>query len=149
MQRNESQNERMKLTFVPSHTNKQKQHNDTLFSQGKMRKIWVDKKMTVIWLMSSQPASKMIHYSLCFPFTCSQPHLLCSFCLLQLCSPLLLSCFLWQEILTIAGQSFPAAQEAVSLDKSECLALVGVCQQLENKRCCSPPESLCYMAKWT
>lgn len=60
---------------------------------------------------------------------------------------LLFSPFLWQEILTIAGHSSPPSQEAggSGLAESECSALVGVCQQLANKGCCSPPQRLCYI----
>lgn len=69
------------------------------------------------WTAASQgkasPAaltSKIIHYSLSFAFlfACSHPHLRCSLCLFQLCLALLLSPFLWQEILTIADQSSPS-----------------------------------------
>lgn len=83
--------------------------------------------------------SKIIHHGLCFPFPCSHPRLLCSLCLFQFCSPLLFSPFLWQEILTIAGQCLPPSQEAAGsgLAESECSAPVGVCQQLANKGCCS------------
>lgn len=84
---------------------------------------------------------------LSFLFPCSRPPLLWSFCLFQVSSPLLFSPFLWQEILTIAGQSFPPSQETVGsgLAESECSAPVGVCQQLANKGCCSPPQRLCYI----
>lgn len=53
--------------------------------------------------------------------------------------------FLWQEILTIAGQSFPPSQEAAGsgLAEPECSAPVGVCQRPANKGCCSPPQRLC------
>lgn len=77
----------------------------------------------------------------------SPPLLSLSRCSVQLCSPLLFSPFLWQEILTIAGQSFPSEQEAAGpgLTGSECSDPVGVRQQLANKAICSPPQRLSYI----
>lgn len=119
------------------------------FSPGICPKLfwWVASQglsFTDWWEVST---SKIIHHILCFSLPCSHPHLLTSLSLLRLCSALLLSPF------PVAGNShncrpsFPPSQEAAGsgLADSECSAPVGVCQQLANKGCCSPPQRLCYI----
>lgn len=64
----------------------------------------------------------------------------------QIDSAPLLSHFLTQEILTIADRSVPPLQEATGTDlaETECSAPVGLCRELANKGCCSPPQRLGY-----
>lgn len=65
---------------------------------------------------------------------------LLSLCLLQLCSALLFSPFLWQEILTIADQSFPPLQEAAGsgLAESECSSSSGSLSAASKQRMLLP-----------
>lgn len=81
-------------------------------------------------------------------FFCPHLLLLCSLChSLKSTLPFSSLLFLWQEVLTIAGQSVRPLQEATgtSLAESECSAPAGICQQLANKGYCSPPQSLHYI----